>query len=118
MNRAGGILLLVEDDAPTRRALSRLLALAGRAVVTAATVTEALEALDSGPACIVLDLDLPDGRGEMVLRHVREMGLAAHVVVCSACVSEERLASVRTLRPDALLRKPVDFAELLGACGV
>jgi DNA-binding response OmpR family regulator len=97
--------------------MARLLARAGWVVVAAATVAEALEALGAGPGCIMLDLDLPDGPGESVLRRVREGGLEIRVVVCSACGSEERLDSVRALGPDALLRKPVDFADVLRACG-
>jgi CheY-like chemotaxis protein len=97
--------------------MARLLARAGRVVIATSTVTEALEALNRGPRCIVLDLDLPDGRGEAVLRHVRERGLAVPVVVCSACGSEERLDTVRALGPAALLRKPIDVRDVLRACG-
>jgi CheY-like chemotaxis protein len=118
MAPAGPILLLVEDDPTTRRILTRLLLKLGRAVLAVATVREAMDALDPVPSVIVLDLDLPDGRGEAILRHVREHRLHARVVVCSACGDPQRLEDLHRLAPDAYLPKPIEFPQLLDACRV
>jgi DNA-binding response OmpR family regulator len=52
-------------------------------VATAATVAEALDLLDPAPACAMLDLRLPDGGGETVLREIRARALRTRVAVFS-----------------------------------
>jgi CheY-like chemotaxis protein len=57
-------LLLVEDDAALRQAVTELLASAQVEIVAVGTVADAIAQLD-GPAfdCVVMDLTLPDGTG-------------------------------------------------------
>jgi len=109
-------LLIVDDDAWTRFALARLMRQRGWTIITAATVAEGLESLDSSPACVILDLNLPDGNGERVLRRIREDGLAARVVVSTGTSDEAMLEPVRRLMPDAIVHKPVEMKRLLEAC--
>jgi len=111
------LLLIVEDDSWTREDLARLMARNGWTILTAATVAEGVEHLRSQPDCVILDLDLPDGRGESVLRWMDERGIDSRVVVCTAAADEERLDDVNRLNPHAILHKPVDVGEMLAACG-
>jgi CheY-like chemotaxis protein len=112
--------LLVEDEPATSRAMGLLLGRRGWAVSSARTVEEALGALGRGPApgWMVLDLTLPDGDGEEVLRHVREAGLPTRVVVASALADPERFDALLALGPDAVLLKPVEIDEVCRACEV
>lgn len=116
MDRHHHVLLLVEDHDATRRTLARLLGLKGWDVRTAATIAQGLAQLDSGPECVVLDLMLPDGDGEEILRHVREAGLPIRVAVTTAAGDEARLRDALALGADALIRKPIDFEALCRAC--
>jgi DNA-binding response OmpR family regulator len=116
MNGSDATLLIVDDDALTRFALKRLMGRRGWTIVTAATVSEGLESLGSAPDCVILDLNLPDGNGERVLRQIREGGLTARVVVNTATTDEITLESVRRLGPDAVVHKPVEMKQLLEAC--
>jgi DNA-binding NtrC family response regulator len=111
------LLLIVEDDTWTRKALARLMAREGFRVLTAATVAEGVEHLRSAPDCVILDLDLPDGCGESVLQSIAELGIGSRVVVCTAAANHERLDCLNTLGPHAILKKPVDVDALLDACG-
>ena len=81
----GARLLIVEDD---RRDADLVVALAERRGLTAdvvTTVAEALAAVERHvPAGIVLDLDLPDGRGETVLRELRKRHQHIPAVVVTA----------------------------------
>lgn len=54
---------IVEDDASTRMAMSRLLGAAGYAVETHASAAEFLAARRDAPGCVVLDVGLPDMSG-------------------------------------------------------
>jgi ActR/RegA family two-component response regulator len=110
------LLLIIEDDAWTQAVLARLMERHGWRILTASTVAEGIDRLRLNPACVILDLDLPDGRGESVLRSIREARARCHVVVCTAG-TEARLDWVSTLSPHAILRKPIDVGDLLDACG-
>lgn len=107
-------LLIVEDQPETRAAMRRIADGCGYEVFTAATLAEANEALDPPPDGIVLDLVLPDGNGEDILRTVRDGHLETRVVaVVTGLVDVVRLQQVVRLRPDLLLIKPIDPDVLL-----
>lgn len=109
-------ILVVEDHEATRRALTRLLERRGWLVDSAGTVAEGLERLKGKPQCVILDLMLPDGDGETVLRHVRNEKLAIRVVVTSGVGDDRRLEAVRRLGADAVLDKPIVLAEVCRVC--
>jgi DNA-binding NarL/FixJ family response regulator len=111
-----GIVLLVDDHQASRDLLRRILALSGWEVLEAATVAEGLAQLDPPPDCIVLDLELPDGPGEAILRKVRMERLPIRVVVNTGMPESGRLREVSYMRPDAVLQKPIDAAGLLTIC--
>ena len=106
-------LLVVDDDTYTRTALRTIFGREGWAVTTAATVAEALDRLDPAPHGAILDLDLPDGPGESVLRELRARGLRTRVAVCSGIADPARLAAVRALEPEMMLWKPIEVAPVL-----
>jgi DNA-binding response OmpR family regulator len=105
--------LVVEDDSPTAHAMELLLRHHGYDVLMANSVEAALGHVASEPHCVLLDLMLPDGDGMRVLEAVREKGLKSRVVVITGVGDSDYLARVHLLRPDALLRKPVDFFQIL-----
>jgi DNA-binding NarL/FixJ family response regulator len=107
-------ILLVEDHAETRHMLRRILALTltDWEVTEAATVEEGLAQLDPPPDCVLLDLELPDGPGEAILRKVRQDHLQTRVVVNTGTNDEARLGAVSDLKPAAVLQKPLDSTGL------
>ncbi|MCA1686159.1 MAG: response regulator [Planctomycetia bacterium] len=109
-------ILVVDDDATSGAALRRLLAHRGYVVSVAQTVTEAMKNLETAPHYILLDLMLPDGDGEDILRKVKEENLPSRVLVCTGTSDPVRLALVKGLNPDALFQKPIDFDEICRAC--
>jgi DNA-binding response OmpR family regulator len=110
--------LLVEDHVPTRDVLRRALTRRGWDVSEATTIAEGLTRLDLEYAfdCIMLDLMLPDGEGEVILRKVRTEGSPTRVVVVTAICDPARLREVSYCRPDAVLYKPSDLEGLCRAC--
>lgn len=111
-------LLLVEDNDTSREAVNKILVRMHYDVVSAATLSEGLEALDPPPYCVLLDLSLPDGPGEAILERINAEHLPSRVVVCTGEDDETRLNRVRRLRPAAILQKPVSLAELITACRI
>lgn len=109
-------LLVVDDDSYTRYALRNLFTRRGWQVDLAATIAEGMAALDDSHRALILDLNLPDGGGELVLREVRRRASRTMVAVCSASVDPHQIATVQSLRPELLLCKPIDFGSLDRMC--
>jgi PAS domain S-box-containing protein len=104
----GARLLIVEDD---RRDADLVVALAERHGVAsdvARSVYEALSIIERQvPAGIVLDLSLPDGRGEIILQTLRDRNLRIPALVVTAL--DEQVDA--DLGVDDQLRKPIDAAR-------
>lgn len=114
VNVRGGV-LVVEDDPYTLRAYHGLLYRNGFAVASVSDVRSARAKLAEGPECVILDLKLPDGGGEELIREIRASGQAIRIVVTTGLADPERSASARALNPDAFLLKPLELSELLAA---
>jgi FixJ family two-component response regulator len=116
MPTEAGVLYIVDDDPSVRRALERLAQSAGFEARGFATGTEFLEAdRAEGPACVVLDLRLPDMHGLEVQRRLARTDPGLPVVVVTGygddLTRREALASGAT----AFLSKPFDDQTLLDA---
>ncbi len=106
--------LLIEDDAATYSALRILLERRGAKVTLATTLAEARASLaDHSPDAIVLDLMLPDGNGFEILADIRRRKLGVKVAVTTGVSDADQLKAVADLHPEALLKKPINLAELL-----
>jgi DNA-binding response OmpR family regulator len=105
--------LVVEDDSATNHALELLLQHHGYVVIMATSVEDGVRQVASEPDYVVLDLMLPDGDGMRVLESVREKGLRSRVVVLTGVGDSDQIARVHLLKPDALLKKPVEFCQIL-----
>ena len=105
-------LLIVEDDAAMREVWEAVFGRRGWEVVAASSVAEGLSALDPPPDLLILDLGLPDGGGETILRQVREAGLRTRVVVTTGTDDAAVLSEVRSLRPEAMFAKPINVADV------
>jgi DNA-binding NarL/FixJ family response regulator len=109
--------LIVEDHRGFRFALGGLFRRVGWDVEAVGTVAEGLAALEPPPECAVVDLALPDGDGEAIVRRVKEAQPPTCVTVIGTGSDDEaRIRRVAALGPDALLRKPVAFEDVFEAC--
>jgi CheY-like chemotaxis protein len=120
MGRISRVLMIVEDDPASRSSLGSIFSRRGWAICPACSFAEAMAFLDHGlvPDCLVLDLTLPDGDGEEILKRVRGDGLDIRVAVCTGTHDRAKLESVLSMNPNGLLVKPIDLAELEKVCGI
>lgn len=102
-------LLIVEDDPTLSEVWRTVFSARGWVVSVASSVAEGLAGLDPVPDYLILDLQLPDGAGEAILRRVRDAGLKTRVAVTTGSDDVSRLAE---LEPEALFRKPVDVVDV------
>ena len=105
--------LLVEDDSVLRGVVQRSLEQAGHRVDVAATAGDARHLWRLQPVdAVLLDLNLPDGSGLVVLRDARGRGDRTPVLVLTARGrTEERIAGLDA-GADDYLGKPFDLAEV------
>jgi two-component system KDP operon response regulator KdpE len=117
MTDGGALLLLIEDDGPTRRALVANLVGHGHQVDEAGTAADGLRAWeDRRPDLILLDLGLPDRDGLTVIRHVRREA-ATPILVLSARADEGDRVTALEQGADDYLTKPFGLAELRARIG-
>jgi FixJ family two-component response regulator len=109
------IVFILDDDASVREALSSFLRSAGLQVTAFATASEFLQArLPDAPACLVLDLQLPDIGGLELQRALAETQGPPIVFISGKGTIP---ASVSAMKAGAIefFPKPVDDEELLNA---
>ena len=109
------VVFVVDDDARVRDALSSLLASAGREVAVFASATEFLQAdKPDVPACLVLDLELPDIHGLDLQKELAEREAPPIVFITG---HGDVPSSVKAMKAGAVefLSKPFGDEELLVA---
>ena len=105
-------ILLVEDDGPTLKVMTRLLGKAPYLVKTANTFAAALEAATAEDFDLIIsDIGLPDGSGLELMRQIRDR-YAARGIALSGYGMEEDIRKSREAGFLAHLTKPVDFQKL------
>ncbi len=106
--------LVVEDDASLRLAVTDNLEGEGYAVTATRTLAEARRALtEAPPDVLVLDLMLPDGDGTTLCRELRASGSGARVLMLTARTLEDDLVKGFEAGADDYLAKPYRLRELL-----
>jgi FixJ family two-component response regulator len=108
---------VVDDDAPIRRALTRLLRSEGLRVQSFASAEDLLLAAqpDEAPTCLVVDLSMPGLSGLDLQDLLLQQGLEMAIVFISGLASVE--SGIRAMKGGAVdfLEKPVSDDALLGA---
>jgi len=110
------LIAVVDDEESIRTALDRLLRSAGFAVETFASGAQFLRSvLDHRPACVVLDLNMPDLSGLDVQIFLTRDRLQVPVIVLTGHETPETRVRLMERGATACLRKPVDDKLLLAA---
>ena len=107
-------ILLIDDDRTSLHLMSRFLTSIGhKKPRTARSGKAAKRMLKIEPCLIILDLDLPDTNGLLLLSELREKNNQIPVIVVSS--SDEFKHVLRALQYDAFwyLKKPINKAEFL-----
>lgn len=110
------IIYVIDDDPPMLRAISRLLRSYEYGVQTFASATEFLrQDVSPGPACLLLDLRMPNISGLDLQRILAQEGERLPIVFMSG--QADILSTVRAMKEGAVdfLTKPFDDRQLLSA---
>ena len=113
MTRTTPLILVVDDDASIRQALTRELALAGYDAISAADGVEGRTLFEERrPDLVITDLAMPRADGLALLAAIRRMD-ATPVVVLSVRGEEEDKVRALDLGADDYVTKPFSLRELL-----
>ena len=116
MTSAGLYIAVVDDEAPVRTALGRLLRLADYEVAAFGSGDELLASLTVRvPACVILDVHMPGISGFSVQAQLRAANFEIPAVFITASDEPGLVASVADAHGVALLRKPFTNDQLLKA---
>ena len=110
------IVRVVDDDAPVRVALVRLLKSAGHSAVAFETAMSFLSENDfSAPGCIILDVGLPDLDGLALQEMLAQRGSTTPVIFLTGHADSKTRARAMEGGAVDFLAKPVDEEALLDA---
>lgn len=113
MNAAPVSILLVEDEVAIRRFLRPALEAAGCRLIEAETGQSGiLEATQSRPDVVILDLGLPDFDGIEVVRRIREWS-PMPIIILSARGQEKDKVAALDAGADDYVQKPFSVGELV-----
>ncbi len=111
-------ILLVEDDPSLRAGICFKLGKEGYTVSSASGVAESLGLLRNNSFHMaILDVNLPDGSGLDILRHVRREMPATHVLILTVKDAETDIVMGYDMGADDYLTKPFSVSVLVGKCG-
>ena len=116
MGKATSFIAVVDDEPPVRTMLRRVLRLADYPVQVWASGEEFLASISTAlPACVVLDVHLPELDGFEVLARLRAVKVVIPVILMTA--SDDAEFDKRAVAAGAfrLLRKPFSSDELIEA---
>jgi two-component system KDP operon response regulator KdpE len=112
--KAAPKILIVDDEAPLRRALRASLAASGFQVAEAGNGEEALEVYSSlKPDLVLLDINMPGASGVEVCRSLRSMEAEAGIVMVTVRDSEDDKVRALEAGADDFVTKPYRLRELV-----
>jgi DNA-binding NarL/FixJ family response regulator len=111
-------ILLVEDDAPVRDRLARIVGEwpGGRLVAACATLASAMQTIGAeGLDLLITDLRLPDGHGVQAIRHLRATQPRAEAMVISALADDRNVIEAIEAGASGYLLKDSDAINVIDA---
>ena len=108
------LILCVEDESFLRNDIVEELILAGYDVVEACDGVQALEKIAARPPDLILtDVSMPRMNGSDLLAKLRAERLCDAPVLFMTAFDEAEIALRSSVKPDVIIRKPVDYGDLL-----
>lgn len=115
MSDAQKAVFVVDDDAAVRDSLKTLLELQSFRVRAFETCQEFLDSDSGDAACLVLDIHLPGMDGFELMAALQRARRDLPVILVTGRSDNAIRERARTFGVVALLEKPIDFNDLMGA---
>jgi DNA-binding NtrC family response regulator len=106
-------ILIVDDEENARLNIGSFLEARGHEIIGAATLAEARQAIDRGNADIILlDVQLPDGYGPMLLEETAHLPLRPPIILITAYGDIDMAVDAMKNGATDFLQKPIRLAQL------
>lgn len=116
MQRSPIRVAIVDDEAPVRKALGRLLVAASFDAKTYGSAREFINSIRGElPECLILDIHMPDFSGLDLQRYLARIGVKIPTVVITAFSDPEIRERCRMAGASAFLTKPLHGPTLIDA---
>ena len=115
MGEHSRLISIVDDDASVLRALGRMIESHGFKVELFASASAYLKISHPDPACLILDVVMPEMDGLKLFAALQESGRSVPTVFISAHDNEPFMEKARSLGAIAFLQKPCEEDALLDA---
>jgi len=107
---------IVDDEAPVRKALARLLTASSFEVKTYGAAREFINSIRTDvPECLVLDIHMPDFSGHDLQRYLARLGIKVPTIVITAFNDPEIRERCQTAGAATFLTKPLHGPTLIDA---
>ncbi len=110
--RSGKKVLVVDDDLDVLQVSAEMLRQLGYAVTTAASGAEALDALATKPAMVMLDHAMPAMTGLQTAAAMRERGFVGPIILATGYAELSELEQHELRRLQGVLNKPYSIQDL------
>ncbi len=105
-------ILIVEDDQPLLKVLTRYLQEVGYTVLQASSFQEAVQKIAIKPNLVILDINLPDGTGWEVADWLESFTKSVPIIVMSG-VARPSMKQLQRAGVKAFLEKPFPIQALI-----
>jgi DNA-binding response OmpR family regulator len=106
-------ILIVEDEKALSDSMMEYLSEEGHLCLAVYNYTDAIDKIEMYQYdCIVVDINLPDGNGLDLIRHIKKRSISLGIIIISALVSLENRIEGLEIGADNYLTKPFHLAEL------
>lgn len=114
ISKAAIVVHIIDDDEPTRRALTRLMLSAGMQGIPHPNVAEFMESgFEKSGDCVIADVHTPENNSLLLPERLQEISVAMPVIFITGDYSVETRERIRKAGGQAYLGKPVDDQALL-----
>ncbi len=104
--------MIIDDDLTFLEEISSILLDAGYEVATCGKAVEAIHVIRmNNPQCILLDINMPGMKGDVLLPWINSQKFNSEVVICSGAVFNEE--EVGAMEPAGILKKPFKMNDLI-----
>ncbi len=108
--------LIADDSFMARHVFTKIIKAEGYDVIEASNGKEAMEMIHTqSPACLLLDLVMPEMDGFAVLSAIQEENISIPVIVVSADIQNTSRAKCHELGAVGFLNKPANEDEIISA---
>lgn len=116
MHRSPIRVAIVDDEAPVRKALARLLVASSFEAKAYGSVRDFINSIRIDvPECLIVDIHMPDVTGLDLLRYLARMGIKIPTIVITALNDPEIRERCRIAEATAFMTKPLHGPALIDA---